>query len=181
MAASSAFPVLALLLDKNPFLTLLLVATLIIVLGDVARLLVRPLNRLFFHLFRPLLRQREESRITGASYGLLGMLAAFVLFPSDVAILAVFFAALGDPAAAMAGIRAPGKRIYGKSPWGTAAMIGMGLGVIGALHVTGQIGFQWQAAVGATVAGAAELLPLPTDDNLHVPLVAGSAMALLGM
>ena len=181
MAMASIPPVLALFLEEDLFLTLLLAVTYVVVMGDIARLLVGRLNRLFHRLFRPLLRQREENRITGASYVLLGTLGAFALFPSDVAILAVLFTALGDPVAAMVGTRSPGRRIHGKSPWGTAAMIAVGLGVAGVAHITGAIGFRWPVAVGAVVAGIAELLPLPVDDNLRVPLVAGGVMALLGM
>ena len=181
MAAASAFPVLALFLGEGPFLTLLLAVTLVFVLGDIARLLAKPFNSLFQRLFRPLLRKAEGSQPTGASYVLLGTLAAFALFTQDVAVLAVLFTALGDPVAAMVGTRCPGRRVHGKSPWGTAAMIAAGLGIAGVLHATDAIGFRWPVAVGALVAGIAELLPLPLDDNLRVPLVAGGAMALLGM
>ena len=181
MVAASAFPVLALFLEGTLFLTLLLAATAAFVLGDVTRLLVGRLNRLFHRLFRPLLRKREEIRVTGASYVLLGTLGAFAVFSQDVAILAVLFTALGDPVAAMVGMRSPGRRILGKSPWGTAAMIAVGLGVAGVLHTIGAVSFRWPVAVGAIVAGVAELLPLPLDDNLRVPLVAGGVMALLGM
>lgn len=181
MAGASAFPVLALFLDEGLFLTLLLVVTWVFVLGDLTRLRVRRLNSLFHRLFHPLLRQVEVSRVTGASYVLLGTLGAFVLFPQDVAILAVLFTALGDPVAAMVGTRCPGRRLSGKSPWGTAAMIAVGLGVAAVLHTIGAIGFRWPVAVGAVASGVTELLPLPLDDNLRVPLVAGAVMAFLGM
>ena len=181
MAAASTFPVLALFLEDGLLLTLLLVVTSVFVLGDLTRLRVRRLNSLFHRLFRPLLREREENRVTGASYVLLGTLGAFALFSQDVAILAVLFTALGDPVAAMVGVRCPGRRISGKSPWGTAAMIAVGLGVAGVLHTIGAIGFRWPVAVGAFVSGLTEMLPLPLDDNLRVPLVAGAVMALLGM
>ena len=184
MAAASTFPLLALFLGekgKELFLTLLLAAAFIFVLAEVTRLLVRPINRLFQRVFRSLLRQSEESRVTGATYVLLGALGAFALFPRDVAILAVLFTALGDPVAAMVGIRSHGRRFYGKSPWGTLAMALVGVGVAAALHLTGAIGLTWQAGVGAIVAAVTELVPLPLDDNLRVPLVAGGAMALLGL
>ena len=181
MAAASVFPVLALFLEEGPFLTLLMVVAWVFVLGDITRLLVRRLNTLFYRFFRPLLRETEESRLTGASYVLLGTLGAFALFPQEVAVLAVLFTALGDPVAAMVGARCPGRRVSGKSPWGTAAMIAVGLAVAGMLHATGAIGFRWPVAVGAVASGIAELLPLPLDDNLRTPLVAGGAMVLLGM
>ncbi|MDO8751917.1 MAG: hypothetical protein Q7K03_12370 [Dehalococcoidia bacterium] len=180
MAAASLFPILALFLEKRTFLLLLLVVTALFVLADVARLRLVRLNLWWGKLFGPLLRQGEERRVTGASYILLGTLGAFVLFSRDAAVLAVLFTALGDPVAAMVGIRLPGRRLFGKSLWGTAAMIAVGLGVAGAMQVAGVIDFRWAIAVGALVAGIAELLPLPLDDNLRVPLLAGAAMALLG-
>ncbi|MFH1141647.1 MAG: hypothetical protein V1724_08345 [Chloroflexota bacterium] len=175
MAAASLFPLLALVLDERKFLPLLLAVTALFVLVDVARL-----NLWFHRLFGPLLRQGEERRITGASYMLLGTLGVFILFSRDVAVLAVLFTALGDPVAAMVGIRFPGRPVFGKSLWGTAAMVVVGLVVAGAMHVAGVIDFRWAIAAGALVAGIAELLPLPLDDNLRVPLLAGAAMAVLG-
>ena len=177
--ASSVFPVLALFLEEGLLLTLLLATTLLYVGSDVARLLVKRLGKLFSRLFSSLLRESEEERLTGSSYVLLGTLGSFALFPPDVAVLAVLYAALGDPIAAVVGGRFAGKRIAGKSPWGTAAMIAIGLGIAGLLHITGAIGFRWPAAVGAAVAGITELAPLPLDDNLVVPLAAGGVMVLL--
>ena len=180
MAAASLFPILALFLEKRTFLPLLLAVMALFVLADVARLRLVRLNLWWGKLFGPLLRQGEERRVTGASYILLGTLGVFVLFSRDAAVLAVLFTALGDPVAAMVGIRFPGKPIFGKSLWGTAVMVVVGLAVAGAMHVAGVIDFRWAIAVGALVAGIAELLPIPLDDNLRVPLLAGAAMSLLG-
>ncbi|MSQ21857.1 MAG: hypothetical protein EXR53_00905 [Dehalococcoidia bacterium] len=181
MAAASLFPMLALLLDQRTLLLLLLAVTGPFVLADVTRLRLPRLNLWWGKLFGPLLRHGEERRVTGASYILLGTLGAFVLFDKDVAVMAVLFTALGDPVAAMVGIRFPGLPLFGKSLWGTAAMIAVGLGVASAMHVAGVSDFRWLVAVGALVAGITELLPLPLDDNLRVPLLAGAAMTLLGV
>lgn len=180
MLAASVFPVAALLLPLSILLKALLVATALFVLGDLARLRVRRLNLLARRLLRPLLRSGEEHRVTGASYVLLGTLGAFFLFPREIAVLAVLYSAIGDPVAALVGTKAPGKRISGKSPWGTTAMIGAGVVVVAAMHITGAVQFRWSLVVGAAAAGVAELLPLPLNDNLRVPLVAGGAMLLLG-
>ncbi|MBI4200992.1 MAG: hypothetical protein HY531_01730 [Chloroflexi bacterium] len=181
MGAASVFPILAIFLPRGSFLWLLLVMTLLFVTGDLARLRVARLNRLFRRLLAPLLREREERRLTGASYVLLGTLAVFALFSPEVGILAVLFTALGDPVAAVVGRQSPGWRLRGKSPWGTAAMIGAGLATAGVLHAAGVIPFGWPVAVGALVAGFTELLPLPLDDNLRVPLAAAAAMTVLGL
>ena len=37
----------------------------------------------------------------------------------------------------------------------------------------------WSFLVGAVVAGLVELAPLPVDDNLSVPLIAGAVMQYL--
>ena len=181
MVAASFFPLLAFFVERDLLLTLLLASTTLFVIGDIARIYLRPLGRLFHRLFGVLLREREGTGVTGASYVLLSTLAAFALLPRDVAILAVLFVALGDPVAAIVGIRSPGPRVFGKSPWGTAAMIANCLSVAGVLHWAGVTSLGWPVAVGAVVAGLTELLPLPLDDNLWVPLTAGMAMVLLGM
>ena len=41
--------------------------------------------------------------------------------------------------------------------------------------------YHWGLLVGAVVAGLVELTPAPVDDNLTVPLLAGTAMHLLGV
>ncbi|MEE8442603.1 MAG: hypothetical protein V3S37_02540 [Dehalococcoidia bacterium] len=168
-------------MNEGLFFGLLLAATWVFVLGDLIRLRVSRINNLFTKLFHPLLRQEEADRVTGASYILLGTLGAFALFPRDVAILAVLFTALGDPVAALVGTSCPGPRISGKSPFGTAAMIVVGLVVAAVLHTTNTIGFGWPVAAGAVASGITEMLPLPLDDNLRIPLVAGATMVLLGM
>ncbi len=181
MVAASLFPLVALFMERDLLLALLVGSTMVFVVGDITRLYWKPLGTLFQRLFRPLLREREGNRVTGASYLLLGTLAAFALLPRDVAILAVLFIALGDPVAALVGIGSPGPRVFGKSPWGTGAMIATCLSVAGVFHWVGAISLGWPVAVGAVVAGVTELLPLPLDDNLWVPLAAGIAMVLLGM
>ncbi len=181
IVSGSVFPVAALFMEEGLFLLLLLAATAAVVVSDAARLLIPSVNRLFQRLFGRLLREREVYRVPGASYILLGTLGAFAIFPWEVAVLAVLFTSVGDPIAGLAGVRAPGWRVFGKSPVGTAAMAIAGLGIAGLLHTAGEISFGWPVVVGALVASVVELLPLRVDDNLRVPLVSGAAMVALGM
>ncbi|MBI4198981.1 MAG: hypothetical protein HY535_00710 [Chloroflexi bacterium] len=181
MAAASLFPVLALVLARDMLLTLLLGTATLMVGAEALRVAFPRFNALFRQAFRGLMRAEEERHVTGATYVLLGTLACFALFPRDLAILAVLFVALGDPAAALVGRRFPRGRVFGKSPWGSLAMVATGLAVGGLLHAAGAVEFHWIMAVGAVVATAAELLPLPLDDNLRVPLLAGGAMTLLAV
>lgn len=149
---------------------------------DLARFRVSRLNRLFLRWLRPLLKSSETRRLTGATWLLLAAAIAFPLFDREVAVAAFFYLALGDPAAALVGRPLPGPRLFGKSPAGTLAFISVSLFAAAVLVWAGFMPWHWGFAVGAIVAGLVELLPLPGDDNLWVPLAAGAAMQLaMGM
>ena len=98
-----------------------------------------------------------------------------------MAVFALLFLSLGDPAAALVGKRVRGPRLVGKSPGGTLAFIAVALSVIGILVGLGVVQFHWSLMVGAVVAGLVELAPLPVDDNLTTPLIAGGIMQLSGV
>ena len=108
-------------------------------------------------------------------------LIVYVLYGKEVAIPVMFFLSLGDPAAAMVGRRMPGPRIFGKSPLGTAAFIGVSAGAVAVLITANGIDNHWAIWAGAGVAGVVELASIPPDDNLAIPLLAGTAMFLLGV
>ena len=183
MSAGALFPVLALILEARPFFVLLLLSSVIAVVGDTARLLVPPINRVFVRMLAPLMRSEERHSIVGATYGLVGMLGTFALFHNDmeIAVMAVLFMALGDPVAAMVGIRLRRGPVFGKSLSGSTAMVAAALAVVAVLHVTGAIDFRWAFVAGAVAAAAIELLPLPVDDNLTIPLGAGATIWLVGI
>lgn len=145
---------------------------------DLARFRVSRLNRLFLRGLRPLLKSSETSRITGATWLLLAAAIAFPVFDREVAVAAFFYLALGDPAAALVGRPLPGPRLFGKSPAGTLAFISVSLLAAAVLVGAGFMPWHWGFAAGAIVAGLVELLPLPGDDNLWVPLAAAAAMQL---
>ena len=147
---------------------------------DLVRFRVGWLNRLFTRWMAPLLKADEVHHITGATYMVIAALVVYLLYGKEVAIPVMFFLSLGDPAAALVGRRMPGPRILGKSPLGTAAFIGVGAGAAAVLIAANVIDHHWAIWVGAAVAGAVELASIPPDDNLSVPLLAGTAMHFLG-
>ncbi len=148
---------------------------------DLVRFRVGWLNRIFTWLLAPLLKADEAAHITGATYMLIAALLVYVLYGKEVAIPVMFFLSLGDPAAALVGRRMPGPRIRGKSPLGTAAFIGVGAGAAAVLIAAGGIDHHWALWVGAAVAGTVELASIPPDDNLAMPIIAGTAMHFLGV
>ena len=147
---------------------------------DLVRFRVSWVNRQFLRWLAPLLKGDEGRRITGATYMVIAGLAVFLLFDVSVAVAAMLFLSLGDPAAALVGRRTPGPRVFGKSPGGTVAFVAVALAVVAALAWSGAVEYHWGLLVGAAVAGLVELLPLPPDDNFTIPLVSGAAMHFLG-
>ena len=133
---------------------------------DLARFRVEGLNRIFLRWLAPLLKSDEGRRITGATYMAIAALVVFLVFDRPVAVAALLFMSLGDPAAALVGRRMPGLRIFGKSPVGTAAFIAVSWAVVGLLVGSGVVDYHWGLMAGAVAAGLAELAPLPVDDNI---------------
>ena len=148
---------------------------------DLTRFRIPWINRRFLYWLAPLLKDDERRRFTGATFMVIGALFSFLLFGPHVAVPALLFLSLGDPAAALAGRRLPGPRIRGKSPGGTAVFILVSMVVTAALTGSGAIDYHWGLWVGAAVAGLVELASLPPDDNLSIPLMAGAAMYFLGV
>ena len=180
IAAGSTIPIAGIFLPES-----VMVAGLGIVsaggLGmEIARFKVEWLNQCLVRWLAPLLKADEDRRITGATYMVIAGLIAFLLFDTVVAVSAMLFLALGDPAAALVGRRMPGPRLFGKSPIGTIAFLVVSLLIVEVLVGSGRFPYHWALLVGGAVAALVELAPVPPDDNLTIPLAAGGAMHLLG-
>ena len=148
---------------------------------DLLRFRIEWLNRQFLHWLSPLLKSDEGCRLTGATYMLIGALFTFLLFGREVAVPALLFLSLGDPAAAVVGRRMPGPRIFGKSPGGTVAFVALGLVAVSVLTGSGAVEYHWGMLVGALIAGIVELTPGYPDDNLTIPLISGASMHFMGV
>ena len=181
IGACSAIPVLAIFTSATVMIVLLAVLSGVALSVETARLALPRLNRLLVSWLKPLLKETEGRRLTGATYIAFSALAAFLLFDKPVAITALFFLSLGDPAAALVGSRMARGRVFGKSPWGTFAFLTVGLAVAGVLSAGGVVPLHWGLAVGAGVAAIVELTTLVLDDNLTIPLISGAAMWLMGV
>ena len=97
---------------------------------DLIRLRTSWLSRVFVQRYSSILKSEEEQRITGPTYMFIGACLSFLLFDKPIAVVVLFFLALGDPVAALVGRQMPGPRISGKSPVGTLAFVGASLLVV---------------------------------------------------
>ena len=181
LTVGSSIPFLAIFVNSTVMVALMAVLCGLALLVEVARLRLPRLNGFLVKWLRPFLKEVEDRRLTGATYIAISALVAFLVFDKEVAIVALFFLSLGDPAAALVGGRMGGVRLVGKSPWGSLAFFGVSLAVAGVLSGTGALSYHWGIVVGAAVAALVELVPFVLDDNLTIPLIAGAAMTAAGV
>jgi len=158
-------------------LYVLTVAALLAVTADVARAYSRSFNAFIRAIFGPLMRAEELPdvgagvRFNGATCVLVSAALMALLFPLRVAVPVLAMAMLADAAAALVGRR------WGRHPWGslpatvegTSAFVGTGLAI---MAVVPGIVFGI-AAAGVLVGAVVEVLPLPGNDNIWVPITAG--------
>lgn len=152
---------------------------LVAVALDLLRIHDRRVERFFRAFVGELLREHESFDLLGSTYLLLAALLAVAIFPQPVAAAALGYAIVGDGMAAVVG------KTWGRHPFFHKTFEGAAGGLAACLTWAGYLVLAWQlpwAAVvsGALVATLVELLPIPLDDNLGMPLAAGLAMMLLG-
>jgi dolichol kinase len=166
------------LLGRDRALTFYVVFFLIILTLDIARLKMPTINCFIFTRFGSFIRESERYKLTGTAPYVLGIGLSLYAFSPEVATAAICFLAFGDVAATTVGERYGRTKIGEKSLEGTVAFIaaallsGLLLSAIGVHLMTGVM------ILGSLVAAGVELLPLPVNDNVVIPLVAGGVMEL---
>jgi glycerol-3-phosphate acyltransferase PlsY len=147
---------------------------------DVARIKVPAFNRFCFDHFGSFIRENERERLTGTAPYILGIGLSLLFYRSDIATAAVCFLAVGDVAATTVGERYGRTKIVGpKSLEGTLAFIAGAVAAGFALDLAGIHLMHGLIMAGALAAAAIELLPLPLNDNLTIPLASGGVMELI--
>ena len=151
----------------------------IIVLAlDAARLIAPAWNQLIFTRFGSFVRENEKRKLSGSPTYILGVGLSLYWYAPQVATAAICFLAIGDVAATTIGERWGKTKIGQKSLEGTAAFVVAALCAGLLLSFAGIHLPAWILVVGALTAACAELLPIPVNDNLVIPLTAGGVMQL---
>ena len=180
LLAGSTLPLGILFLPLETAQWLLIAGSLGAVLLEVLRGLLGGVNDWTVRTL-PFFKAAESRQVTGATFMWLAATFLVFVFEKEVAVLAMLFLSVGDPFAALIGVRDHRTRRFGKSLAGTAAfaVAALGAGLLATLHP--DVPLAWWLVLGAVVAALAELAPLPFDDNLTVPIASAAAMALLAM
>jgi dolichol kinase len=127
-------------------------------------------------IFGFIMRPREKKSFSGSTTILFAALLVYLFYDLPIAAAAMVIVVVGDTAAAFVG-RLVGKirLINSKSLEGTLAFIMFAL--VGMLLIP-DLDFEI-SVVGVLVGALFELLPIPIDDNVSVPIMAGGAMQIL--
>jgi glycerol-3-phosphate acyltransferase PlsY len=160
------------------------VATIIFLLVDFLRLRITSVKSVFIVLFGSMLRRKELSSLTGASYLMLASLVCMLIFGigpegrvSGVFIAAISFLALGDTAAAIVGLSLGRVKIFRKSLEGTLAGLLVCVGVAWVVAILPRLDFPLGIGIlGAVSASVVEALPIEVNDNVVIPLLSGTVM-----
>ncbi len=178
LMAASGTTLLSLAIPQHVYMLLIGGGALLALAMEASRFRVGVFNRLFMLVFAPILKQSEDSQISGATWFLIAAFFSFYFYGPEVALPVLLFVAVGDPAAALVGARTPGPRFWDKSPGGGVGFVAAALAAWAVLCGLGPGEWSWAVVIAAVVAALVELSPLPVDDNLTVPLIAGAVMTL---
>ena len=155
--------------------TMIFTFTLLLLVCDVLRLRIRFLKKVYFFLFKKIVRLHEMKTIHGATYLMIASCICVTLFEKPVAVAALAFLIVGDTAAALFGKTFGRIRILDKSLEGSLACFLSCLVVVLCIP-----GFDHRVGLlGALVATIAEFFPFPLDDNFRIPISSGLVMQLL--
>jgi dolichol kinase len=139
---------------------------------DISRWTDTPVSRWLRRTLHLVLRPHERKQLSGGTYILAAGTLCAVLYPKPVAVAALICIIVGDTAAVFVG------RGFGRIKIGSKTLEGsLAFFLASLLAILWIPGLSLSIKViGAAVAAVVEALPLPTDDNITVPLAAGAVM-----
>ena len=163
--------------NKKITIFVFLILAVVSITIELLRLENRNVKKLFYFVFGIMLRKHEIYDFTGASYLLTSAIVCIAFFPPDIAFAAMAFLSIGDTLAALIGMNF-GKRKFKfskKSFEGFIACFASTF-LFGVYFLHPSIAF-----FGAVTASIAELINIPIDDNVKIPVLSGIVMSIAYM
>jgi len=140
---------------------------------DLLRRFHPPLALLFRkYFFGRVLREEEERNLMGSTYFLFSSILTILIFPKPIAIASLLILILSDTAAALVGKAFGRISIFEKTLEGALAFLFTSLLIVWICPGVDRL----SGSLSAFITTLIELLPIPIDDNLTIPLVAGAIM-----
>lgn len=158
----------------------LAVASALALLIELLRRSNTSVRAAFDRIFGPLLRPREKTGITGATWLALSCLAAVVVFSRSPAIAAMWCATVGDPAATIVGRWTDRPSSAGQERGDKTVAGSIGCFAASFAGVWILAGYPPPIALAiAAMAAVAEAWPVRIDDNLRIAAATGAIAQLL--
>ena len=162
--------------DKTFFLLCLFFLVLIFISIDLLREKNKYIKIFFNLFFNRMMRKHElDGALTGASWVMISAFVTILIFPKNIAILSLIFMSIGDTVAGLVGRR------IGKLKIGEKTVEGFVFGFLACALISYNyklIPFSI-SIYGSLVGMIFEVLPLPLDDNLKIPLSSASIMYII--
>jgi len=178
LLGGSFFPILAFFVPKELLLITLGAITGVFIAWEIARLNNAKVNKWMTSHLGVISKEEERFRPIGTTYFLIAALAVFLFFDKYVAITSLLFVSIGDLMATIIGEQYGKPILSNKSLEGSVACLVSCL-LVGVLMTRISPAITPQTALaGAVTATIVELLPIPVDDNLTIPVISAGMMTL---
>ena len=128
----------------------------------------------FSNRFEFMMREREKrGELTGATWVFVGAIFTILLVPDPFNIMSLLFLSFGDTFAAIIGKKFPYIKLGRKTLSGSIAgfFACLTIGLVVEIPITDEI-----IILGAFMAMFIEILPLPINDNVSIPIFSGLSM-----
>lgn len=157
---------------------LLLVCFVISLSIEFQRFWQKSFRRTFHRMFGLILRRHELRDFTGATYLLFSAMICVAFFEPNIAFCAMAFVSIGDTFAAIIGMNFGKRKFIGmhKSLEGSLACF-VSCFIFGLIFLPQPL----MALTGALAAAMAELVNIPIDDNVKIPIASALVMTLTGV
>jgi len=173
---SLSMPVGFFLLSKSVVVICLSIGLFLSLAFDGLRIFGNHSTKQFLtNYFGFLMRPREQKSLSGASTIILAGLLSYLAFDLHIAAAAMVIVVVGDTSAAIIGRKWGKTAIFDKSIEGSLAFVIFSLL---AVWLVPDVSFLIRL-VGAITGAIIELLPIPIDDNIRIPIASGAFMQIL--
>ena len=157
----------------RPDIWLLSISSTILLFIDIFRFKTEKGKQFFWKYFGFLAKDKETKKPNTSFYYALSLLICTLVYSREAVLGAVICLALGDPVATIIGTKLGNIKIKDKSVEGGLANFIVCLPILIVVLPSTRMAF-----AGALAGAFIELMPLPVDDNITIPLFAGGAIAL---
>jgi len=176
--AMAFIPISSFYLDRQHIIQLTGVLLILALVVEVVRRTIPRINQQFTGLVGGMLRDKESSKLTGATYLILASFLSFFFLELWIAQVVIFFVVISDGLSAIFGLWIGKHRCFGNKTWEGNAVFVFTAFLIILIHPQCPL---WLGILGVGTAFIADVLSTRWDDNWTIPLFSGLVMQLASL